>query len=98
MKCGRAPKHEATRPAAEGEVSVDDLTFDATEAIARFDRAGLLAAESWRPAGGGFVWVVNVTCPQSSFRAKAATREDVWRRAVATAERAGWIDRKPKAD
>jgi hypothetical protein len=61
----------------------------------RFTRAGLFAAESRRPSGGGSIWVVNVSCPQAPLRAEATTRAAAWRRAVAYAEQAGLIDRPP---
>jgi hypothetical protein len=80
---------------AEGEVTVGDVTFDATEAMARFERAGLLAAESWR---SGHVWVVNVAGPRAPLRAEAGTREEAWRRALAHAEQAGLFDPPPEAE
>jgi hypothetical protein len=79
-------------------VTVDDVTFDPTEAMARFDRAGLLAAESWRSSGDGQVWVVNVAGPRAPLRAEAGTREEVWRRALANAEQAGLFDQPPEAE
>ena len=45
---------------------MDDVTSDATQAMTRFERAGLLAAESCRSSGDGYVWVVNVAGPRES--------------------------------
>jgi hypothetical protein len=72
------------------------VTFDASGAMARFERAGLFAVESPRRTAGGFVWVVNVACPQAPLRAEAGTREGAWRRALANAEQAGLIERSPE--
>jgi hypothetical protein len=79
-------------------VTVDDVTSDATQAMTRFERAGLLAAESCRSSGDGYVWVVNVAGPRAPLRAEAETREGAWRRALANAEQAGLFDQPPEAE
>jgi hypothetical protein len=88
----------ASIPDVAQGASRDDLTFDATGVMARFARAGLIAAESCRRSGGGFVWVVNASCAQAPLRAEARSREGAWRRAEADAEQAGLFDRPPEAD